>query len=567
MSTPALPTYVETDPDAAEAGPASAALVFRVGVADTDYLQHGQLHVLVRLVSSAASHLPVQRRALVGAVSSSVAVTGAPGDVAEALEAMAAWLNGPDWSERRTVTARVLADDIVLKGADDELAAAALSRWGRRGVGLIGLAPAGLARCGVEQLDTWRREYLTAGNSCLVADHSSMGELGLLLPPGPAVPPDTRSGLALPLPALTARVDREGVPISTRHGSATITALTHHPAATRVLAGILTNRLNARNGAAGARTRTRALPVGDQLLWLYEHGAGRPNELYAALRDVAHGELDAEELDETVRRLSGVPRRSALARAERQALSHMWGVPGLRDLGEVTVEEAMAEARAAVPTVLMLGDRAEGGDADLRLVQGPDHVPPGAVRNQFRSRRRSSGVLTLSEHTCEVTAGETRQVVSWHDLVAVQQLGPTRRVLVPRYGPALTVDASRWRDGGRAVAAVDALAPFELVVAAPEAVIRTEVTLSGAASPSASPRAVARPTAPSGGQTSAGPRSERTTGATTAVVAHDRLAPASAAAPGARRQPRLAALPRAAAVVVLVALVAAVVAAVLLGVG
>ena len=550
MSSPPLATYVETDPDADGPGPASAALVFRLGVADTDYLQHGQLHVLLRLVSSAAGHLPVQRRALVGAVTSSVAVTGAPDDVAEALEAMASWLNDPDWSERRTVTAQVLAEDIALGGADDELAAAALSRWGRRGVGLIGLAPAGLARSGIEQLDTWRREHLTAGNSCLVADHPSMGELGLQLPPGPAVPPDTRSGLALPLPALTARVDREGAPISTRHGSATITALTRQPAATRVLAGILTTRLNTREGAVGARTRTRALPVGGQLLWLYEHGTSGPDEVYAALRDVAHGEVDADELDATVRRLSGVPRRKALARAERQALSDMWGVPGIRDLGEVTVEEAVAEARAAVPTVLMLGDRTGDGDAALRLVQGPNHVPPGRVRDQFRSRRRSSGVLTLSEHTCEVTAGEARQVVSWQDLVAVQHLGPTRRVLVPRYGPALTVDAARWRDGGRAVAAVDTLAPFELVVAAPEAVIRTEDAPSGAASPSASPRAVAPPTAPSGGgPSSAGPRSGSTAGASTAVVARDRLAAASTTAPGPTRQPRLATRPRAVAVV------------------
>ena len=51
MSTPPLPTYVETAPDARTSpDPASAALVFRLGVADTDYLQHGQLHVLVRLL-------------------------------------------------------------------------------------------------------------------------------------------------------------------------------------------------------------------------------------------------------------------------------------------------------------------------------------------------------------------------------------------------------------------------------------------------------------------------------------------------------------------------------------
>ena len=194
---------------------------------------------------------------------------------------------------------------------------------------------------------------------------------------------------------------------------------------------------------------------------------------------MAHGDVDADVLDATVRRLSGVPRGNALARAERQALSHLWGLPVIRDLGEVTAEEVVAEARAAVPTVLVLGERAEDGGADLRLVQGPNPVPPGEVRSRFRSRRRAEGVLTLSEHTCEVTAGEARQVVSWHDLVAVQHRGPTRRVLVPRYGLALIVDAARWRDGGRAVAAVDALVPTELVVTAP-ALARSGSATSGA---------------------------------------------------------------------------------------
>ena len=470
MTPPPLPTYVEPAPDGAgEPDPAGAALVFRVGVADTDYLQHGQLHVLVRLLSSSASHLPVQRRAVVGAVSSSVEVTGAPREVAEALDAMASWVNDPDWSGRRTVTDQVLAEDNVLGGADDELASAALSRWGRRGVGLIGLSPAGLARSGVEELDAWRRDHLTSGNACLVADHPWLGERALVLPEGPTVPPDTRPGLALPLPARTARVDREGAPTTTRHGTATITALTRQPAATRVLAGILTTRLNARQGGAGARTRTRALPVGDQLLWLYEHGASGPDELYAALRDVAHGELDPDVLAATVRRLSGVPRGTALVRAERRALSHLWGLPVIRDLDEVTADEVVAEARAAVPTVLVLGERAEDGDAELRFVAGPNEVPPGAVRARFRSRRRSEGVLTLSEHTCELSVGETRQVVAWDDLVAVHHGGAAHRVLVPRYGLALTVDAGGWKDGDQAVAAVDASVPDGLVVTAPAA--------------------------------------------------------------------------------------------------
>ena len=567
MTTPALKTYVASAPDGApDPDPATAALLFRVGVADTEYLQHGQLHVLMRLLSSAATHLPVQRRALVGTVSSSIEVTGAPDDVAEALETMASWVNDPDWSRRRAVTEQVLAEDTSLGGADDELAAAALSRWGRRGVGLIGLAPAGLARSGVEQLDTWRRRHLTAGNACVVADHPRMGELELLLPPGPTVPPDMRPGLALPLPARTARVDREGAPIASEHGSATITALTRQPAATRVLAGILTRKLNARDGATGARTRNRALPVGDQLLWLYEHGDSGPDELYAALHDVARGVVDASMLDATVRRLSGAPRGNALDRAERQALSHLCGLPDVRDLEEITLEEVVAEARAAVPTLLVLGERAEDGDAKLRLLPRPNQVSPGEVRGRYRARRRSEGVLTLAEHTCEVTAGETRQVVPWLGLVAVEQRGTTRRVLVPRDGQALTVDASRWRHGAKAVAMVDALAPFELVVAAPMAFARAGGTPPGAAAPaSAPPRTESRPTPPSGGQPSS-ESSGRTAVGPPKTAPRDRPVAASTAPPDTPPREQTSPVPWAGlvtATVVLIAVLAAVVAAVL----
>lgn len=410
MSTRALPTYVEPAPEGAdEPDPASAALVFRVGVADTDYLQHGELHVLTRLIAASVDHLPVRPRAVVGTVSSSVEVVGAPDDVAQAVHTMASWLREPDWSGRRAVTEEVLAEGTALGGADDELAGAALSRWGRRGIGLIGLAPAGLATTRVEELEAWRTGYFTAGNACLIGDHSSLADLEPTLPSGPAVPPHGRLGLALPLPGQLPRVDRDGNPVSARAGAATITALTDQPAVTRVLAGVLTTTLNAREGLDRARTRTRALSVGSQLLWLYEHGATGPAELYAALRSVAHGDLDPDVLTSTVQRLSGIPRGNALARAERTALTHLWGLPVIRDLQEITAEEVVAEARDALPSVLVLGASA----------------PPLAESVETRERTtRRPGPAAAERSACD-----SSKVRSWDR--RARCAGATGRSVVP----------------------------------------------------------------------------------------------------------------------------------------
>lgn len=474
MSSPVLPSYVEPasaddGTDAAEPTVASAALVFRVGVADTDYLTHGQVHVLTRLMAAAAARLPVRTRPVVGAVSSSIEVTGAPGDVAEALRAMVSWLGDPDWSGRQAVTEDVLAEGAGLGGVDDELAGAVLSRWGRRGVGLVGLAPVGLAALRDEALDLWRRGYLTAGNACLIADHPALGSLGLTLPEGEAVPPDSSPALPLPLPGRAPRVDRHGAPVPARADASTLTALTRQPAVTRVLAGVLTATLNAREGSAGtrARTRTLALPVGSELLWLYQHDHSGPSEVYAALRSVAHGGLEPGVLEATVRRLSGGRRGNALARAEREALAHLCGLPPIRDLAGVTAEEVVAEAREALPTVLVLGgrdERDEDGTTALRPVEAPPLGAPGEVRGRHESRQHAGGVLTLTEHTCEVVRGTDRHGVAWDDLVAVHYREVDRRVLVPRQGPTLAVDASDWHDGVTAVATIDASVPARLVV-------------------------------------------------------------------------------------------------------
>ena len=87
----------------------------------------------------------------------------------------------------------------------------------------------------------------------------------------------------------------------------------------------------------------------------------------------------------------------------------------------------MAEARDALPTVLVLGeperpsvegedgarDRSSGnGAVDLRLIQGPQLGATGRVHGRYRSKRRTGGVLTLTEQTCEIVRGADRTGVT-----------------------------------------------------------------------------------------------------------------------------------------------------------
>ena len=101
---------------------------------------------------AAGDPLPVQQRAVVGTVGAAEVVVRPRRR--RGRRTRAAWLSDTDWSGRRAVTDQVLAEGIGLGGAD-EAAGAGLSRWGRRGCGVVGLAPAA-SPGGVKQLEVWR---------------------------------------------------------------------------------------------------------------------------------------------------------------------------------------------------------------------------------------------------------------------------------------------------------------------------------------------------------------------------------------------------------------------------
>ncbi len=481
-----LPTYVAevTDP-APGAGTgadpeavATGVLLLRLGVADADYRCHGQVHVLAELLIEAIGERPVEQHVVVGPVTTRLQVSGPAAEVAEALEAVAAWVREPDWSGLPGAVDRVTSEDPG--EVDDVLAVASLSRWGRRGAGLLGLEPVGLHEVTVDDLDAWRTSYLTSANVHLVTDHRGLADRGITLLDGPAVPVRHQPGLPLPLPGRASWTERDGAArapggLGPTMPLTALTALTRDPVTTRLLAALLRSRLAAGAGAR-PRTRTRALPVGDRLLWVHEHGGVGPAEVYDVVRSISRGELEEPELVACVDRLARGAAPTPLARAEREGLGDLLGLPPVRAVGDVSVDDVVGEAHEAVPGLLVLGEEPSGaasgpvqpsGTTTLRLVQKPLLRAPGGVRSRHRSRARGGGVLVVGEHTCEVTRTLTRDGVAWDDLVAVHHLGPTERLLVPHRGATLLVDADAWRHGAEAIAGIDATVPAELVVRAP----------------------------------------------------------------------------------------------------
>ncbi|QIK65247.1 hypothetical protein G7072_01850 [Nocardioides sp. HDW12B] len=536
-----LPTYVAEVADTASGaagdaapGPGAVAtgvLLLRLGVADADYRCHGQVHVLAELLAEAIGERPVEQHVVVGPVTTRLEVTGAAAEVEEALEALAGWIREPDWSGLPGAVHRIRSEDPG--EVDDVLAVASLSRWGRRGVGLLGLEPVGLHEVTVEDLDAWRTSYLTSANVHLVTDHPGLAERGVTLLDGPAVPVRHQPGLPLPLPGRTAWTERDGAvrapggPGPTMPLTA-LTALTRDPVTTRVLAALLRSRLAA-GAATRPRTRTRALPVGDRLLWVHEHSGVGPTEVYDVVRSISRGELEDPELAACVERLGRSAAPAPLARAEREGLGDLLGLPPARAVDDVSLDDVVAEAREAVPSLLVLGDdEASGaatgpvqpsGAAALRLVQKPLLRAPGEVRSRHRSRSRGGGVLVVGEHTCEVTRTLTRDGVAWDDLVAVHHLSPSERLLVPHRGASLLVDAAAWRHGDRAVAGIDAAVPGALVVrdapAAPAAPEAPEAAAATGAAPEPSPAEPAPPGPVGAGPIVTGPGEAESAGSAT----------------------------------------------------
>ena len=250
-----------------------------------------------------------------------------------------------------------------------------------------------------------------------MADHSRLGELELLLPPAPAVatrlPP--RAGVA------AARADCRGGPrraprrgparLGDDHGADPPTCCT------RVRAGVLTTRLNARRPAGAhpnpgpARRRTAA--------WLDEHGAGGPAELYAACGRCPTG------------RSTGGPGRDVRG----SPVSHgatPWagpsgrrcapgGGPVIRDSGRspprtswprpaTRCRPCWSSARPSGPP--LDEDGARDPAATVRVSNlGLHRAAPGRAgqgEGPLPLEAPLGGALTLAEQTCEVDRGRDR---------------------------------------------------------------------------------------------------------------------------------------------------------------
>jgi hypothetical protein len=463
MSTETAPAYVEP-PAEAGTGAASqrvdASLTFRLGVADTTYAQHGELHVLSRLALEALSGLDVDSGVTVGTVTTRFGLAGDPSEVLRALDALAAWVRDPSWAAIDEVVEAVRREGgDGLEGIDDELRNAVLARWGRDGVGLLGCAPHCGYAASVERLDAWRSRFLTAGNVVLAGAWEQLADHELALPAGPLVPVPEDRPLPLVLPAWRRSPGLEPATV--------LTALTEDAAATRLLSGLVTRELNAHRDRTGGhpRSRTRALPVGDRLLWLYTRGGGTPARLLDALGGIADGSVAAVDVEAVVSASPAGP-ASPSARAESTALVALLGMSGLRPVEEVTHDELVAEARRAISTLLVLADDL---DDVLELPEaGPPPLPdPGPVLHRYHGRR-SRDELTITTNTCERRSGEVREVVAWDQLVGVHRVEHDVRRLVPRDGSEMWIDTHDWRHGRHALGMVDGHVSDDRVVHEPD---------------------------------------------------------------------------------------------------
>jgi hypothetical protein len=462
MSMETVPAYVEAvdDPDSpGGAGRVDAALTFRLGLADTVYRQHGELHVLAGLALRALNGFDVEGAVTVGTVTTRFTVAGRSAEVFRALDALTAWMRAPSWEAVDDVVAAVRRDGAGgLEGTDDELRLAALARWGRDGVGLLGCSPHCGYAAGVDRLDRWRTRFLTAGNGVLSGAGGEMGDLVLQLPTGTRVPaPEDRSPI-VPLPGWRRAPGLGPVPL--------LTAATKDAATTRALSALLTRELNDQPAVGRGRpaSRTRALPVGTGLFWLYTHRAGTTSRLLTALDRVADDELRREDLDAVTSAATTGP--SALARADGAAMAALLGTPVPRPVAEVTADEVAAEAGRVRVSLLLLTEDSVPEDAGLsEVTPAPPHA--GTVLHRYHGAR-SRDELVITEHTCEVRSDRREERVAWDEVVGVHRAEHDVRRLVPRDGPELWVDAHEWRHGRHALGMIDGHVADDLVIHEPD---------------------------------------------------------------------------------------------------
>ncbi|HET7677842.1 MAG TPA: insulinase family protein [Candidatus Limnocylindrales bacterium] len=457
-------------------GDFTAGLIFRVGVADEELLTRGITHAVEHLAAGVLGETPYPSNAFVSGMRTVFHAAGPREEVTAHLRAVAAALTALP-SERYDVELDVLRSEA--EGFDPGTGVRAfMLRYGFQSHGLNAAPELGLHWLGPAEVQAWAHERFTRGAAALFFSGRPPTDLSLDLPDGVLRPvPPAEHAPEVTYPAQVAD-DPGGLALD----------LTG-PRESGFSAGLLT---------AERRLRQR---LRHQEGWIYdlssdylpldaeiaggglamECGADRLERVRDAVLEVmgdlsANGPTAAElahHLDQYERQF-GDP-DAGIGFLDLAATDHLLGKPdrtpaSLRESHrELTPTGVAATLRELMERALLMGP------PELPLARGFHAYPAWSVeRAQGRSFRPVSGPLfgllarerlIVGDDAATIDLGDGRLVtVSYATCAAALHDGDHGRVLWGPDGVQLAIHADHWRDGARAIAALDALVPADVVI-------------------------------------------------------------------------------------------------------
>jgi hypothetical protein len=447
-------------------GPLTAGLVIGMGLLHEEFRSNGVGHAVEHLAMSAVPRSHLDRNASIGLTETEFTATGPVPAVVEFLRQVCEALADLPLT-RLEREAGVLDAESGLSTNPAHAAALAL-RFGYTGLGLAPLGTLPAAALTPEQVRAHAQRYAVRGNAAVYLSGPVPDGLRLPLPDGPA-PQGAPAAILGPKPPGWISWDTPWPAISylgpdgpARRG------------ADRILIERLVERLRHEDGLVydirpdvvvlGADLRLTTLAAECR-----RERAGQVAERMweIATELAATGPTQAEFAHD----LAGLRAhfddpRSALSEAVLAACESVAGrtVPARRELlrgrQELTAGSVSAEIGDALGSAYLIVPRQQtvgGGLAELAGCPHTRTAPPGA--ELFGRRRRSeaprgTALFLLPDGIGFRDADGRHDIVRWDDCVGVA-VDEEVRLVTGRHRCAVLVDPRDWRDGMRAVAAVD----------------------------------------------------------------------------------------------------------------
>ena len=451
-------------------GPLTAALHFRVGVANETASTHGISHLVEHLALYGMHDRPYELNGMVDLVRTSFVARGRPHEIAEFLGTVCTRLgNLPE--ERVLVERKVLEAEAA--GRSRSFRAVLLYwRYGAQAHGLPFVSEFGLNWLGPDAVRWWAATRFTRANALLVLTGPPPEGLRLPLPEGPANHPVTAVTVEPQIPGWSP-VPAEGFAVGAE--------VTHRPGASSAASWIINSELSrvlrfeqgitySVAGSSEAVDATRA-----HVVFSADADAERFEELRDGFLDVLERlaqtgpspDLVSQVLNRRLRAEEDELTRSFL---DSMAYDLVLGTPYQpfaevrRRLLEPTVEEIAATFDEVLAKALFVVPAPVGMPPRYRELSV---CSPGAVAGETFAGRTTPRALVVGPEGLSEVRGEQAVTVRWADAVAVLWWADGARSVLGRDGFHVRVVPADWHGGETAVARVDHYAPRAVAVPMP----------------------------------------------------------------------------------------------------